>query len=442
MMAKCSISVFFIFLGFSVFLHCDNTVKQISAASVINEILKTNGPKAAIEKAEEINSDKTGIYKLDETEFLKLAEGYMNSGKYTEAFTMYRITRKLIPTSAEALTKLGEMYGNMGNNELALKSFEKILEIALTSTVDENTIAEAKRNVFEFRNETTEKPLFETGQNTNIKGPYVGQTPPGLEPKPFAPGIVSTFGGFEFSITFSPDGNEIYFNRSADIFTSRLNEEGWTVPEPAPFNTPGLDHEARITSDGKIMFFGSVRVQPGKTEPEYAIWAMNRTEEGWGEPNYVISGAMYISTSAKGEIYATDIGENSYGGIFKIIYRDGKYLKGETQKIGTDSSFKPAHPCIAPDGSYIIFDARVRPDRAEGDIFISFADSGGGWNEPQPIVEINTPGDEMAASISPDGKYLFFHSHRDICWIDIKILEKYKAKADGMTRSDPVAGTQ
>lgn len=441
-MAKHSITVLFIFLGFSIFLHSDDTAEQMSAASVINEIIKTNGPKAAMEKAEEINSDKTDIYKLDETEFLKLAEGYMNSGKYSEAYTMYRITRKLIPTSVEALTKLGEMYGNMGNNELALQSYEKILEIALTSTVDENTIAKAKQNVFEFRNETTKKPLFEIGQNTKIKGPYLGQTPPGLEPKPFAPGIVSTFGGFEFAITFSPDGNEIYFNRGADIFTSRLKEEGWTAPEQAPFNTPGLDHEAHITSDGKIMFFGSVRVRPEKTEPEYAIWAMDRAKKGWGEPYYVISGSMYISTSAKGEIYATNIDENFFGGIFKIINRDGKYSKGEFLKIGSDSSFKPAHPCIAPDDSYIIFDAKVHADRAEGDIFISFAESGDRLSEPQPIIEINTPGDEMAASISPDGKYLFFHSHRDICWIDIKILEKYKAKASGMTRSDPGVGTQ
>ena len=45
-----------------------------------------------------------------------------------------------------------------------------------------------------------------------LKGPYLGQTPPGLTAKPFAPGIVNTeewgdAGGF------SPDMNEFFVTR-------------------------------------------------------------------------------------------------------------------------------------------------------------------------------------------------------------------------------------
>ncbi|MBE0664240.1 MAG: hypothetical protein IH584_00350, partial [Candidatus Aminicenantes bacterium] len=44
-----------------------------------------------------------------------------------------------------------------------------------------------------------------------LSGPYLGQKPPGLTPKIFAPGIVSSKDNYEFKIAFTPDGKEIYF---------------------------------------------------------------------------------------------------------------------------------------------------------------------------------------------------------------------------------------
>ena len=54
-------------------------------------------------------------------------------------------------------------------------------------------------------------PFIGYTQNTNfpiLKGPYLGQEPPGLKPEIFAPGIISTKKFKEFSGTFSPDGKE------------------------------------------------------------------------------------------------------------------------------------------------------------------------------------------------------------------------------------------
>ena len=45
-----------------------------------------------------------------------------------------------------------------------------------------------------------------------LKGPYLGQKPPGMEPEIFAPGIISTEKS-EINSVFSPDGNEFYFSR-------------------------------------------------------------------------------------------------------------------------------------------------------------------------------------------------------------------------------------
>ena len=45
---------------------------------------------------------------------------------------------------------------------------------------------------------------------------YFNQTPPGLEPQVFAPGVVSVEGAVEFAASFSPDGSELYFTRRLD----------------------------------------------------------------------------------------------------------------------------------------------------------------------------------------------------------------------------------
>jgi hypothetical protein len=47
-----------------------------------------------------------------------------------------------------------------------------------------------------------------------LKGPYLGQKPPGMMPELFAPGFVSTESHREYSCTFIPDGKEFHFGRS------------------------------------------------------------------------------------------------------------------------------------------------------------------------------------------------------------------------------------
>ena len=43
-----------------------------------------------------------------------------------------------------------------------------------------------------------------------LKGPYLGQKPPGMTPEVFAPGIISTEHKEHSTLAFSPDGTEIF----------------------------------------------------------------------------------------------------------------------------------------------------------------------------------------------------------------------------------------
>jgi len=57
-------------------------------------------------------------------------------------------------------------------------------------------------------------PIIVFSQVSNfpdLTGPYLGQKPPGLEPEIFAPGIISTELIEHGTVTFSPNGNEVFW---------------------------------------------------------------------------------------------------------------------------------------------------------------------------------------------------------------------------------------
>jgi Tol biopolymer transport system component len=156
-----------------------------------------------------------------------------------------------------------------------------------------------------------------------LKGPYLGQDPPGTIPVVFAPGIVST-GLYTRDIAMSKDGKEIYFSISdaatTSIFVTQLINGRWTEPVIAPFSGKGFfDFEPHISPDGKKFFFLSGRPPQGM-EPKTGwfyqkIWMMNKLDNGWSEPqmlkepvsseNYEFfpsltgDGVLYFSRSTK-----------------------------------------------------------------------------------------------------------------------------------------------
>ena len=66
-------------------------------------------------------------------------------------------------------------------------------------------------------------------------------------------------------------------------------------------------------------------------------------------------------------------------------------------------------------------------------MYISYKMEDGTWAKSINLGDnINSSTDEICASITGDGKYLFFHSMRngngDIYWVDTEMLEELKPK--------------
>ena len=291
--------------------------------------------------------------------------------------------------------------------------------------IKKSTIQAETRKVYQYAN----------GEQTNLKGPYLGQKPPGLKTKVFAPGMVSTYGNHEFCCRFSPDGKEFYFNRGMTIMVCRWETDGWTAPEPVKFTGRYRSHEPHITTDNKQLFYGTMRPQPGneKEKNPYGIWMVERTEKGWSKPGYVGLG-MYVSSTQEGIIYVTDVSGRDLKsqGIVKTKIKNGRFGKFERQFGGVQTPapdrFPGRHPFIAADESFIIFDAYKKPEGGEGALFVCFKKKDGSWGEAIKFSDNVNTGHNICASLSPDGKYLFHHANKDIYWVDAKIIEELKSK--------------
>ena len=257
-----------------------------------------------------------------------------------------------------------------------------------------------------------------------LKGPYLGQESPGRSPRVFAPGIVSTEEYEEFGCTMPPDGREFFFTRTYveprrhTIMVCRLEENGWTAPEIAPFSGEHSEAEPNFSPDGSRLFFG---------RPESGIWMMERTPSGWSEPRHLMLG-MFATISDSDVLYYTDISKGmDTCDIVRSRFVDSRSQEPKALTGSLNSPYKDAHPYVAPDERYIIFDSNRPGGMGGNDLYISFRDSEDSWGEAVNLGEkINSPEHEQIPFVSPDGKFLFYSNGEDIYWVDAKIIEELK----------------
>ena len=134
--------------------------------------------------------------------------------------------------------------------------------------------------------------LGKINTTTQVKGPYLGQSPPGKIPTIFAPGLIST----DLGEGCSGWGNDMeYFifqrwdNGKARLYI--LNQENgvWSEPELLPFVEKYQVGDFTIAPDGKTLVFASrIFIEEIGAEGEGGnIWMVEKTSTGWTEPKHV-----------------------------------------------------------------------------------------------------------------------------------------------------------
>lgn len=353
---------------------------------------------------------------LDEEAVLDRAYDLLHAGQIDDAVAALEAAIEAFPESPGAWESLGEVRVYAGDRAGAVGCYEKALELNPESENAKWQLRMMDGQIASMRLETREPVRQGAGDATGLFGPYLGQEPPGLQPELFAPGLVSTRGNIEYALAISPAREEIYFNRGTQILLSRLGSEGWTVPAPAPFTREYGGYEVHLTPDGRRMLFGR----------GVEIWMMERDDGGWGKVRLLGPG-MFATTTRDGTVYFTDIsGEEDPGVILRRKLVEGRY--GEPEKVGggVNSPYIDAHPTVAPDESFLIFDSFRPGGLGLTDLWISFKEDGE-WGAAVHLgEEINTPGQNICATLSPDGRYLFFTANNDIYWVSAEILEEFR----------------
>ncbi|MDN5201711.1 hypothetical protein QQ008_10070 [Fulvivirgaceae bacterium BMA10] len=240
----------------------------------------------------------------------------------------------------------------------------------------------------------------------------------------FAPGIVTTE-HMEFFGSFTPDLKEFYFKRNggkykkSTLVVIRYKNNRWveSVVSPAEASVG----EPSISPDGNTIYLDSRYIK--------------RTNSGWsavkslGAPFKDIP-IMRLTASVNGT-YVFDEREE-IGTIRYSRLIDGKREapKAFGKEINTGKWI--AHPFIAPDESYLIWDCEREGGYGDSDLYISFRQEDGSWG---PTInmgkDINTEREDIYGSVTPDGKYLFFHTYLEkgkanIYWVDAQVIENLR----------------
>ena len=264
-------------------------------------------------------------------------------------------------------------------------------------------------------------------ENPIPDGPYLGQTPPGSTPEMFAPGIVNTEEFIEIEGMFGADMNTFYFVRRDEKEVYSLNVIEYKNNQWQKSVVKQKVSEPSISPDGKTIYFANNYIE--------------RTNDGWSELTnhgapFEDIDIMRLSASSNGTYYFDTYTPKLDTAIRYSRLINGKYEQPKSLGPQFGIGRYNAHPYIAPDESFIIFDSVREDGQGRSDIYISYRAADGSWGPAINMGDkINTAHSEKNPSLSPDGQFLFFDKRTkrgneevNIYWVDAQIIETLRPK--------------
>lgn len=255
----------------------------------------------------------------------------------------------------------------------------------------------------------------------------MGQKPPGMVAEPFAPGIISKE-GWEIEGTFAPGMNEFYFTtrraKGTPITVIGFRQKNNTWKKYLDFKRKG---EVSFSPDGSRMHMAEGykdRMGDGWTERKSLGPMFDR--EDWG--------IMRLTASAKGTYVFDDY---KSGDVIRMSrLKDGKRQAPEIMGPIVNTGEWTAHPFIAPDESYLIWDSEREGGYGDSDLYISFRQEDGSWGPAINMGDkVNSDKWDAFASVTPDGKYILFNrgiddsnDNVDIYWVDAQVIENLRSQ--------------
>jgi tetratricopeptide (TPR) repeat protein len=208
-------------------------------------------------------------------------------------------------------------------------------------------------------------------------------------------------------------------------------------------NNSQANFNAVPSGDGKNLVFTS----PGRQG--YDIYQSALTDSGWTEPRNITSmlgTGRYMKTcylSQDGTLLLLVQEDPEDANIFFSQYKKGRWAKAEPVKKPVNSSWNETHASMSPDGKIMYFTSNRKGGEGDLDIYRSML-QGDSWSSPQNLgPEINTPYNEETPFVSGDGNVLYFSSegHQGMGGYDIFRVDFAKPEKGAVNMGYPINTT-
>ena len=239
----------------------------------------------------------------------------------------------------------------------------------------------------------------------------------------FAPGVVST--GHEFTVTFAPDGHEVYFTRGFvetrqnHVMRSVWRDGAWQPAERVSFSVDNAsDLDPALSVDGRRLYFVSTRRHAGSdsTRPDMDIWVAERRGDGWSEPRWIPElgspakeGSPTVDRDENLCFFSDRGRESGSNAIFCSAWKNGTFTNPVAANANVNAGPSDTSPWLSPDGNTLLFYSKRAGGVGQADVYMARKDARGEWGPATSLgAGVNTPASEYNPSVSRDGQTLYF----------------------------------
>jgi outer membrane protein OmpA-like peptidoglycan-associated protein/tetratricopeptide (TPR) repeat protein len=330
---------------------------------------------------------------------IKMGDKLYKAGKgtYRDAREHYLFAAKYNPENAELNYKIGACY------VFADDKYESIKYLTRAFLADENVASDIR-----FLAGQAYHLMLEFDEAINQYGKYKES----LEPKQLAAQRKT----IDKLIEECENGKQLVTDPKRVI----INNMGEQI------NSEGDDYNPIFAPNDTAIFFTSRRQhhEKAKRSPidnkHYEdIYVASADGDEWmaarnmGKPvNSLNHNTAAVGLSPHGNQLYIYRGYKGGGGIYRSTLKEGKWGAPKNVHSKLRSKFRETTMSLSPDGKTFYFVSDNQKLTTGGkDIFFSEQDAAGKWKDPENIgSEINTPYNEEAVFISPDGNTLYFSS--------------------------------
>lgn len=279
--------------------------------------------------------------------------------------------------------------------------------------------------------------LYSCQERESLSIPYP-EAPPADSIDSFLPGIVCRAkDSVDFNAAFSPDAKSFYFtrtlNRKWDIYVTRHDGASWSMSGVAGFCSPEYSEaDPAFGPDGTLYYISDRPKNESDTLRDFDIWFVRPLPNGdWSPPENLgvvntDSTEYYVSFAGDGNLYFASSRVGGFGAediyISKLV--NGNYSEPENLGPQINSVFSDHDPCLPKDEGFMIYTSVEREDGlGEGDLYYSIKEADGKWSPSTHMsTAFNSSTYEYCSYFSPDYKYFFFSSKRDVKWTSVHSL--------------------